>query len=232
MGEFYCDKIEKKEATCHNSQKLPIFYPTMTPRKSPGIVFIAGIILMFSGVIGGALTYRDMRAQRLLHEEVHLLKFDPSAASQWMSAPLHLYQDGPHAVMLALSGADAAPAQFNGVLVVLVQDPGSKTVMNVKVSSFGEGELKPGRVRWFLLDTLAVKNIVSSEWKIEARLLSGDAQFAGTLGELVVIPPGGSDFTPYLQHNAYKLYGAGLGIVLGFLVVIFGGRKSAGVQNT
>jgi hypothetical protein len=204
----------------------------MAPRKSLGIVFIAGIILMFLGVVGGALVYREMRAERVLHEEVHLLKFDPSAASQWMSAPLPLYQNGPHAVMLALSGAGETPEQFRGVLVVLVQDERGKTVMNTKAASFGEGEPRPGRVRWFALDTLVVKNIASSEWKIEARLLSGDPQFAGTLGELVVIPPGGSDFTPYLQRNAYKLYGAGLSIVLGFLVVIFGGRKSSGGQHS
>jgi len=199
----------------------------MAPRKSLSIAFIIGVILMFIGVGGGAFTYREMRGQRVLHETVHVLKFDPSAASQWMTAPLPLYQDGPHAVMFALSARGNNSAQYQGVIVVTVEDPGGATVMNRKLSSFGEGIPNPGGIRRYPLDTLVVQNISSSDWKMQARVISGDPQFAGSLGELVVIPPGEGEFTPYLQQNAYKLFVCAFCIVLGFLVVVFGGRKKA-----
>jgi len=203
----------------------------MASRNSLNIIFIVGLILMFSGVVGGALTYREMRAQRVLHEAVHLFRFDPSAAAQWMTAPLPVYQDGSHAVMLALSARDDSPAQYHGAIVVTVEDPGGVTIMNTRVSTFGEGIANPGRVWWFPLDTLVVKKISSGDWKMQVRLLSGDPKFAGSPGELVILPPGQGEFTPYLQNNAYKLYGAGFCIVLGFLVVVFGGRTNVQGRN-
>jgi len=203
----------------------------MAPRKSLNIIFIAGIFLMFSGVVGGALMYREMRAQRVLHEAVHLFRFDPSTSSPWMTATLPVYQDGPHAVMLALSGPDDTPAQYHGAIVVTVEDPGGVTILNARVSSFGEGIVVPGRVWWFPLDTLVVKTISPGDWRMQVRLLSGDPKFAGSPGELVILPPGQGEFTPYLQNNAYKLYGAGPCLVMGFLVVVFGGRKSVQGKN-
>jgi hypothetical protein len=128
--------------------------------------------------------------------------------------------------MLALSGRGDTPSQYHGAIGVTVEDPGGVAIMNIKVSSFGKGIANPGNVWWFPLDTFVVKEISPGEWKMHVRLLSGDPQFARSLAELVIIPPGQDEFTPYLQNNAYKLYGAGFCIVLGFVVVIFGSRKT------
>ncbi len=193
--------------------------------------------MMLLGLIGTGLTYRSMREQRLLHEPLRVFRLDPSTASSWQSSPLRVYQNGPHAVVFSVTAPDAATSPhpdahiFAGAIDVVIEDPEGNVRLNVNASSFQAGIMMPDRLVWFPLDTLRVEHVTSSEWRIQTRITSGDARFAGSRAEVVVVPPHPDAFAPYLVQASYRLYGAGIVLMLGFLLFILGGRGRPSIIN-
>jgi hypothetical protein len=198
-------------------------------------LFIAGSLMMFLGIAAAGFIYRDMRAERLLHEPLRVFRIDPSRDCAWQSSPISIFQNGAHAVVLSISdpGTGSAKAQsgagppYKGAVEIVVENPRGNVALNARAADFPPGIVKPDRLLWYPVATLVVEGISGSEWKIQSRFTAGDPAFAGSLAEIIVIPPHPEEFVPYLEHAALRLYAAGGVLLLGFLVVVVGGRYAS-----
>ncbi|GEM_PF-4870525 len=192
---------------------------------------------MAGGIVFAGITYRDMRAERAVHELLRVCRTNLSRTSGWQVEPLPIFLNGTYALWLSADnpsppnrdsrsiGTTASPPAiiYEGQAEIIVERPQGNIVLRSSLGPGVRGTETPDRLIWFQIDSLLVTDS-SAQSRISMRVVRPDSQFAGKLAEIVVIPPHAGEFGEVLQKGSYKLFTAGILIVAGFMITIFGGN--------
>ncbi len=195
-----------------------------------------GICFMAAGIALAGITYREMRTQRVLHEPVRVCRMDLSKTSNWQTEPLSLFQTGTYTLWLSADNPRRQPgsnqsipqAQQSGDIIyggeteIVVERTDGQIALRTSLGTGAPGSDRQDGLVLFRIDSVIVDDPFSL-WRISARVALPDPQFSGKLAEIVIIPPGPTEFGPYVQRESYKLFAAGILIVAGFIITIFGG---------
>ncbi len=198
------------------------------------IFLLTGMVFLAGGVIGAGLTYRSMKTENLMHARTGGVSVPFGEASAPASARFQPYRAGAYRLYLASrpvpgSGCvgDSLPAglrEFDGIIDVLITDPSGTIVLNRTYGPWNDPVPPATGQGWILLDSMVIDTALEQPWTNEVYGCPTTTFSPSCPWEIFLLPPQEVEIGEYLRDRMVLLVVFGGIMLLGFVMIVAGGR--------